>query len=275
MNPVTLRELLEAGAHFGHQTKRWNPRMRPYIFGARNGIYIIDLQKTVVLFQQALDFVKDITLNGNQIVFVGTKPQAREIVREEAERAGMPFVTTRWLGGTMTNYATIKKSIARLIDLETMKADGTFELLAKKEGVRREKNRLRLDKFLGGIKDMKGLPKAVFVIDAGYEHIAVREAQKLHIPVLGLVDTNSSPQGIDYVLPGNDDALRSIRLFASRVADAAAEGASLRQETGKEDREAIAATGDSVAEEMIAAAQDAPKGKSGDSKDSPESSPKG
>ena len=239
------------------------------ISSGRNGIYIIDLQKTVVLFQKALDFVKDVSLKGGQVLFVGTKPQAQVIVREEAQRVGMPYVITRWLGGTLTNYVTIKNSVARLVDLESMKTDGTFDLLAKKEAVRREKDRQRLDKFLGGIKDMKGLPKAIFVVDAGFENIAVREAQKLHIPVLGLVDTNSSPEGVDYVLPGNDDALRSIRLFTSSVANTIEEGQTLRKEIGQEDREAIAATGDSIAEEIMAAAQEAPEQKSGDSNGNP------
>ncbi len=255
MTPITLRELLEVGAHFGHQTTRWNPRMRPYIFGARNGIYIIDLQKTVRLFSQAREFMRDVAARGGKILFAGTKSQAQAIVAEEAQKVGMPYVTKRWLGGTLTNYATIKKSIARLIDLEAMKADGTFDLLAKKESVRREKDRQRLEKFLGGIKTMERLPQALFVVDASHEQIAVREARKLGIPVIALVDTNSDPEGIDYVLPGNDDALRSIRYFISRSTQAVAEGLTTRAETGAEEVEAVMASGDKVAAEILAAAQ--------------------
>ena len=255
MTPVLLRELLEVGAHFGHQTTRWNPRMRPYIFGARNGIYIIDLQKTVRLFNQAREVMREVASKGGKILFVGTKQQAQEIVAEEAAKIGMPFVTKRWLGGTLTNFATIKKSIARLVDLEAMKADGTFDLLAKKESVRREKDRQRLEKFLGGIKGMDRLPQAMFVVDAGHEQIAVREARKLNIPVIGLVDTNPDPNGIDYVLPGNDDALRSIRYFLSKSAQAINEGTTLRKEGGIEEVEAIMASGDKVAAEIMAAAK--------------------
>ncbi len=254
MTSVSLRELLEAGAHFGHQTKRWNPKMRPYIFGARNGIYIIDLQKTVRLFKVALEFIRSVSAGGGKVLFVGTKPQAQAIIREESQRVGMPFVTQRWLGGTLTNFATIKKSIARLLDLESMKADGTFELLAKKEGVRREKNRARLDKFLGGIKTMEGLPKALFVVDTRHEHIAVREAVKLGIPVVAMVDTNANPEGVEYILPGNDDALRSVRLFISRVADAVEEGQTARKDSGAEDLEAVMAAGDTAAAEILVSA---------------------
>ncbi len=252
MASITLKELLEAGTHFGHQTTRWNPKMRPYIFGARNGVYIIDLQKTLRLFQDALDFIKDTASKGGVVLFVGTKPQAQEIVREEAERAGMPFVIIRWLGGTLTNFATIKNSIARLVELDGMKEDGTFELLAKKEAGRREKDRQRLDKFLGGIKNLKGIPKAMFIVDAGHEHIAVREGMKLGIPLISMVDTNASPAGIDYVLPSNDDALRSIRLFVSRAADAVIEGAALSADIKAE---AAIADGDSVAKEILEAAK--------------------
>jgi len=250
---VTLRDLLEAGAHFGHQTNRWNPRMRPYIFGARNGVYIIDLQKTLRLFKEALGFLKDVSAKGGEVLFVGTKAQAREIVAEEARNVGMPYVTIRWLGGTLTNFSTVKNSIARLIELDSMKEDGTFELLAKKEAVRREKDRLRLDKFLGGIKNMGGIPKAVFIVDAGHEHIAIREAVKLKIPVISMVDTNADPAGVDYVLPGNDDALRSIRLFVSLAAQAVFEGVGLRQE---DTVDAQIEGGDKVAQEILAAASD-------------------
>lgn len=253
MASVTLRDLLEAGAHFGHQTNRWNPRMRPYIFGARNGVYIIDLQKTLRLFKEALGFLKDVSAKGGEVLFVGTKAQAREIVAEEARNVGMPYVTIRWLGGTLTNFSTVKNSIARLIELDSMKEDGTFELLAKKEAVRREKDRLRLDKFLGGIKNMGGIPKAVFIVDAGHEHIAIREAVKLKIPVISMVDTNADPAGVDYVLPGNDDALRSIRLFVSLAAQAVFEGVGLRQE---DTVDAQIEGGDKVAQEILAAASD-------------------
>jgi small subunit ribosomal protein S2 len=248
---VNLRELLESGSHFGHKTNRWNPKMKPYIFGARNGVYIIDLQKTLHLFKDALDFLKDVSAKGGEVLFVGTKPQAQEIVVEEAQRAGMPYVTVRWLGGTLTNFATIKNSVARLIELDGMKDDGTFDLLAKKEAVRREKDRLRLDKFLGGVKKMKSIPKAMFVVDASHEHIAIREARKLGIPVVSMVDTNADPDGVDYLLPGNDDALRSIRLFVSRVADAISEGVALRSD-GKAE---AAVAGDGVAQEILAAAK--------------------
>lgn len=251
MASVTLRELLESGSHFGHKTNRWNPKMKPYIFGARNGVYIIDLQKTLHLFKEALEFLKDVTAKGGDVLFVGTKPQAQEIVVEEAQNAGMPYVTVRWLGGTLTNFATIKNSVARLVELDGMKEDGTFDLLAKKEAVRREKDRLRLDKFLGGIKNMKSIPKAMFVVDASHEHIAIREARKLGIPVVSMVDTNADPEGVDYLLPGNDDALRSIRLFVSRVAEAISEGVALRSD-GKAD---AAVAGDGVAQEILAAAK--------------------
>ena len=248
---VTLRELLESGSHFGHKTNRWNPKMKPYIFGARNGVYIIDLQKTLHLFKEAMDFLKEVASKGGDVLFVGTKPQAQEIVAEEAQRVGMPYVTVRWLGGTLTNFATIKNSIARLVELDGMKEDGTFDLLAKKEAVRREKDRQRLDKFLGGIKNMKNIPKAMFIVDAGHEHIAIREAIKLGIPVISMVDTNANPDGVDFVLPGNDDALRSVRLFVSRLADTVSEGVALR----KDGKAEAAIAGDDVAKEILEAAE--------------------
>lgn len=225
--------------------------MKPYIFGARNGVYIIDLQKTLRLFKEALEFLKGVGANGGEVLFVGTKPQAQEIVAEEARDAGMPYVTIRWLGGTLTNFSTIKNSIARLVELDGMKEDGTFVLLAKKEAVRREKNRLQLDKFLGGIKNMGGIPKAMFIVDAGHEHIAIREAVKLKIPVVAMVDTNADPTGVDYILPGNDDALRSIRLFVSLAAQAVSEGVALRQDSKAG---AQIEGGDKVAQEILAAA---------------------
>ncbi len=262
MASVTLRELLESGSHFGHKTNRWNPKMKPYIFGARNGVYIIDLQKTLRMFKEALDFLKDVSAKGGDVLFVGTKPQAQEIVVEEAQKAGMPYVTVRWLGGTLTNFATIKNSVARLVELDGMKEDGTFDLLAKKEAGRREKDRIRLDKFLGGIKKMKSIPKAMFVVDASHEHIAIREARKLGIPVVSMVDTNADPDGVDYLLPGNDDALRSIRLFVSRVADAVSEGVALRSD-GKAE---AAAAGDVIAQEILAAAKAEEKDSAAESK---------
>ncbi|MFQ5895603.1 MAG: 30S ribosomal protein S2 [Nitrospinota bacterium] len=227
MASLTIRELLEAGTHFGHQTKRWNPKMKVYIYGARNGIYIIDLQKTVRLFEEAREFLRQVAAEGGRVLFVGTKRQARDIIAEHARRVEMSHVTVRWLGGTLTNFSTIKRSIRRLGELDRMKEDGTLELLSKKEATQREKERLRLEKFIGGIKTMKELPRAVFIVDTLREHIALAEAQKLKVPIVALVDTNCDPDGIDFVLPGNDDAIRSIRLVTARVADAIAEGLSL------------------------------------------------
>ena len=225
---ITLRELLEAGVHFGHQTRRWNPKMKPYIFGERNGIYIVDLQKTHKLFEEALQFVQELAGAGRNIMFVGTKRQAQDAIREEAERCGMPFVTERWLGGLLTNFVTIRRSLERLRELETMAVDGRYERLTKKEVARLEKERTRLEKTLVGIKGMRSLPDAVFVIDTRKEAIAVQEARKLKIPVVGIVDTNCDPDEVDLVIPGNDDALRAIKLFAGRVADAVLAGRALR-----------------------------------------------
>jgi len=221
---ITMKQLLEAGVHFGHQTKRWNPKMKPYIFGARNGIYIIDLQKTVGLARQALRFVSDSTGKGGSVLFVGTKKQAQDAIREEASRSGMFFVTNRWLGGTLTNFKTVKQGIERLKTIEKMKQDGTYERLPKKEIASLEREREKLEKNLGGIKEMSRLPTAVFVIDTKKEHIAVHEANRLGIPVVAVVDTNCDPEGIDYVIPGNDDAIRSIRLFTGKIAEACLEG---------------------------------------------------
>jgi small subunit ribosomal protein S2 len=221
---ITMKQLLEAGVHFGHQTKRWNPKMKPYIFGARNGIYIIDLQKTVGLARQALRYVSDAAAKGGSVLFVGTKKQAQDAVREEASRSGMFFVTNRWLGGTLTNFKTVKQGIDRLKTIEKMKADGTYERLPKKEVASLEREREKLEKNLGGIKEMSRLPAAVFVIDTKKEHIAVHEANRLGIPVVAVVDTNCDPEGIDYVIPGNDDAIRSIRLFTGKIAEACIEG---------------------------------------------------
>ncbi len=221
---ITMKQLLEAGVHFGHQTKRWNPKMKPYIFGARNGIYIIDLQKTVGLARSALRFVSDAAAKGGSVLFVGTKKQAQDAVREEAGRCGMFFVTNRWLGGTLTNFKTVKQGIERLKTIDKMAADGTYERLPKKEVASLEREREKLEKNLGGIKEMSRLPAAVFVIDTKKEHIAVHEANRLGIPVVAVVDTNCDPEGIDYVIPGNDDAIRSIRLFTGKIAEACVEG---------------------------------------------------
>jgi small subunit ribosomal protein S2 len=221
---ITMKQLLEAGVHFGHQTKRWNPKMKPYIFGARNGIYIIDLQKTVGLARQALRFVSDSVAKGGSVLFVGTKKQAQDAIREEATRAAMFFVTNRWLGGTLTNFKTVKQGIDRLKLIEKMKTDGTYERLPKKEVASLEREREKLEKNLGGIKELSRLPSAIFVIDTKKEHIAVHEANRLGIPVVAVVDTNCDPEGIDYVIPGNDDAIRSIRLFTGKIAEACLEG---------------------------------------------------
>ncbi|HTE17440.1 MAG TPA: 30S ribosomal protein S2, partial [Armatimonadota bacterium] len=234
---ITMKQLLEAGVHFGHQTKRWNPKMKPYIFGARNGIYIIDLQKTVVMARQAFRFVADLTSRGGHVLFVGTKKQAQDVIREEAARAGQFFVTSRWLGGTLTNFKTIKQGIDRLKTLEKMAEDGTFERLPKKEVASLEREREKLEKNLGGVKEMTKLPRCVFVVDPKKEHIAIHEATRLGIPVIGVVDTNCDPDGIDFVIPGNDDAIRSIKLFTSKIADACIEGGARYRASGAADRD--------------------------------------
>ncbi len=234
---ITMRQLLEAGVHFGHQTKRWNPKMKPYIFGARNGIYIIDLQKTVNLARAAFRFVSDITGRGGSVLFVGTKKQAQDVIQEEARRAGQFFVTSRWLGGTLTNFKTIKQGIDRLKTLEKMAEDGTFERLPKKEVAALEREREKLEKNLGGVKEMSKLPKCIFVIDPKKEHIAVHEANRLGIPVIGVVDTNCDPDGIDFVIPGNDDAIRSIKLFTSKIAESCIEGGARYRASGAADRD--------------------------------------
>jgi small subunit ribosomal protein S2 len=229
MSQITMKELLEAGVHFGHQTKRWNPKMKPYIFGARNGIYIIDLQKTVRYFKSAYSFLKEVVQNGDKVLFVGTKKQAQDAIREEAERAGQYYVNNRWLGGMLTNFSTIKGSIDRLKKIENMAEDGTYQLITKKEALQFERERAKLEKSLGGIKGMTKLPGAIFVIDPKKEAIAVKEGRKLGIPVVAVVDTNCDPDDIDYIIPGNDDAIRAIRLFAARMADATVEGAQARE----------------------------------------------
>lgn len=241
MPNVTMKELLEAGVHFGHETKRWDPKMKPYIFGARNGIYIIDLQKTVQLFKEAYQFIRDVASRGEYVLFVGTKKQAQEAIFEQANRCGMFYVNHRWLGGMLTNFQTIKRSIDRLNKLEAMKNEEIYSLLPKKEVLELEKERTKLARSLGGIKNMDRLPGAIFVVDPKKEKIAVKEARKLGIPSIGIVDTNCSPEDVDYVIPGNDDAIRAVQLFATKVADAVMEGRQvyekkLQMEEAKEEK---------------------------------------
>ncbi len=219
MANVTMRQMLEAGVHFGHQSRYWDPKMAQYIFGERNKIHIINLEKTLPLYNDAMNFVSKLASKKGKILFVGTKRQAQELIKSEAERCNMPFVNHRWLGGMLTNYKTVKQSIKRLKDIEQMQADGSFERLSKKEGIMLSREMTKLDRSLGGIKDMGGLPDALFVIDVGHEKIAISEANKLGIPVIAVVDTNSSPDGIDYVIPGNDDALRAITLYTAGAAN--------------------------------------------------------
>jgi len=242
LKQISTEELLEAGVHFGHQKKRWNPKMKPYIFGHRNGIYVIDLGKTARLFKEAEDFVSRLAENGQTLLFVGTKRQAQSIVQEEAQRCGMFFVNHRWLGGLLTNFMTIQGSIGRLRGLEAMAEDGRYETLSKKEIARIEKEKRKLHRNLDGIRKMSRLPAAVFVVDTQREKIAVDEARKLKIPVIGIVDTNCDPDDVDYIIPGNDDALRSIRLFLTRIADAVIAGKAVREavETAKNGEQAAA-----------------------------------
>ena len=224
MSQVTMRDMLKAGVHFGHQTRYWNPKMDKYIFGARNKIHIINLEKTLPMFNDALRFVEKLAAGKNKILFVGTKRSAGKIVREEAARCGSPYVDHRWLGGMLTNYKTIRASIKRLRELEGQSQDGTFEKLTKKEALMRSRDLEKLERSLGGIKDMGGLPDAMFVIDVDHERIAISEANKLGIPVIGIVDTNSSPEGVDYIIPGNDDAIRAVQLYLGAMADAVLRG---------------------------------------------------
>lgn len=226
MSQVNMRDMLKAGVHFGHQTRYWNPKMGKFIFGARNKIHIINLEKTLPMFNEALTFVERLAQGKNKILFVGTKRSAGKIVREEAARCGMPYVDHRWLGGMLTNYKTIRQSIKRLRELETQSQDGTFAKLTKKEALMRTRDLEKLDRSLGGIKDMGGLPDALFVIDVDHERIAITEANKLGIPVIGIVDTNSSPEGVDYVIPGNDDAIRAVQLYLGSMAEAVLRGKS-------------------------------------------------
>ena len=234
MVSVTMKELLEAGVHFGHQVRRWNPKMKEYIFGERNGIYIIDLQKTQRMFREAIAFVTNLIAEdkGKTVLFVGTKRQAQDAIREESEKCGQYYVNQRWLGGLLTNFQTVQKSIKRLKDLESMQTDGRYEKLTKKERIKLDRERESLNKNLSGIKGMSRLPDAIFIIDVKKEEIAVAEANRLGIPIVAVVDTNCSPEGIDYVIPGNDDALRAVRLFASRIADAIVEGNQIATEGG-------------------------------------------
>jgi len=242
MAQVSMRDLLKAGVHFGHQTRYWNPKMGKYIFGARNKIHIINLEQTVPALNDALKLIEGMASKNNKVLFVGTKRAAGKIMKEQAERSNQPFVAHRWLGGMLTNYKTIRQSIKRLRDLETQKSDGTFEQLTKKEALMRTREMEKLERSIGGIKEMGGLPDALFVIDVDHERIAVQEANKLGIPVIGIVDTNSNPDGIDYVIPGNDDAIRAIQIYASAVADAILEGKQ----------------GGASADEFVEVAEDAP-----------------
>jgi small subunit ribosomal protein S2 len=252
MSYITMKELLEAGVHFGHQTKRWNPKMKPYIFGARNGIYIVDLQKTVKMFKTAYNFIVDKVANGKSVLFVGTKKQAREAIYEEANRCEMFYVHNRWLGGMLTNFQTIKQSIDRLNYLNGIINDGSINLFPKKERLKLEKERVKLDNNLGGIRNMSSLPGAIFVVDPKNEAIAVREGRRLNIPIMAIVDTNCDPDEIDYLIPGNDDAIRAIRLITSRIADACLEG----RQRFKEKQQAEMDKSEDVADEDEAAAED-------------------
>ncbi|HEY6348032.1 MAG TPA: 30S ribosomal protein S2 [Candidatus Angelobacter sp.] len=266
MATITMKELLEAGVHFGHQTKRWNPKMKEYIFGERNGIYIIDLQKTLKMFKDASKFVQDGASDGRTVLFVGTKRQAQDAIAEEATRCGMYFVNNRWLGGLLTNWVTVQKSVKRLKELDEMATDGRYELLPKKEVIKLERERKHLQANLAGIKDMSRLPDILFVIDSNKEAIAVKEARKLGIPVVAVVDTNCDPTEVDWVIPGNDDALRAIRLFASKIADSIAEG--VQTGTDKQTAElagAVAAQGEApVAEQAASSAAALPAPTSAD-----------
>ena len=234
MAVISMKQLLEAGVHFGHQTRRWNPKMAKYIFTERNGIYIIDLQKTVKKVDEAYNFVRELAAEGGNVLFVGTKKQAQDTIKEEAIRSGMFFINERWLGGTLTNFSTIKKRINRLKQLEKMEADGTFEVLPKKEVIILKKEMTRLEKFLGGIKDMPGVPDALFIVDPRKERIAIAEAHKLNIPIVAIVDTNCDPDEIDYVIPANDDAIRAVKLLTSKMADAIIEAKQGEEEVAEE-----------------------------------------
>lgn len=253
MPHATMREMLQAGVHFGHQTRFWNPKMKPYIFGARNKIHIINLEHTLPMFNNALDIVKAVSARGGKVLFVGTKRQASDVIREEAKRCGQFCVDKRWLGGMLTNYKTVRQSIKRLKSLETMSEDGTFDKLTKKEALMRRRELEKLEKSLGGIKDMNGLPDVLFIIGADHEHIAIKEAQKLGIPVIAVVDTNTSPDGIDYIVPGNDDSIRAIKLYTKFVADAVLEGKNAQVETAEGADDFVEENAAAVSEEDSAA----------------------
>lgn len=235
MSNITMRQMLEAGVHFGHQTRYWNPKMAEYIFGARNKIHIINLEKTLPLYKDAMNYIGSVAAKGGKVLLVGTKRAAREVVKEQAEACGMPYVNQRWLGGMLTNFQTVKQSIKRLKDLQVQSEDGTFARLTKKEALMRTRELEKLDRSLGGIKDMGGLPQAIFVVDAGHEKIAIGEAKKLGIPVISVVDTNTDPKGVDYVVPGNDDAMRAIKLYVEGVAEAVANARTASAVTGSAD----------------------------------------
>ena len=254
MANIQMKELLEAGVHFGHQTRRWNPKMKPFIFGKRNGIHIVDLQKTLHHFEDAAAFIADLAANGRNVLFVGTKRQAQDAIREEAERCGMFYMNHRWLGGTMTNFRTIRKSIQRFKEIEETLSNEDSHL-TKKERIRLERQRRKMDRAFGGIKDMEDLPDALFVVDTVHEHIAIKEANCLGIPVVAVVDTNSDPEEVDFPIPGNDDAIRAIRLFTSRIADNILEGLNLADERFVGDDNKIAATAETVVEEEAAVAK--------------------
>ena len=249
MATIQMKELLEAGVHFGHQTRRWNPKMKPFIFGKRNGIHIVDLQKTLKYFEEAAEFVRELATNGHNVLFVGTKRQAQDTIKEEATRCGMFYMNHRWLGGTMTNFDTIKKSITRLKEIEVALANEDSRL-TKKERIGLERQRKKMERAIGGIKDMEGLPEALFVVDTEHEHIAVKEANRLGIPVIAVVDTNCDPEDVDFPIPGNDDAIRAIRLFTSRIADNILEGLNLsdRKFVGPEGDDSSAVPDDQAAE---------------------------
>ncbi|MEE9494774.1 MAG: 30S ribosomal protein S2 [Gammaproteobacteria bacterium] len=253
MSKVSMRQMLEAGVHFGHQTRFWNPKMAPYIFGDRSKIHIVNLEKTLPLYNDAMNFIGKLVANKGSIIFVGTKRAASEAIKTEASRCGMPYVDHRWLGGMLTNFKTVRQSIRRLKDLEAMQEDGTMDKLSKKEALMRERERNKLDRSLGGIKDMKRIPDAMFVVDVGYEKIAVNEAVKLGIPVVGVVDTNNSPDNIDYIIPGNDDSIRALQLYVKGVADAVDDGRnSLANVAGKSSDEFVEVADEPVADTPVA-----------------------
>lgn len=256
---VTMRSMLEAGVHFGHQTRFWNPKMADYIFGARSKIHIINLEKSLPLFREAIEVVRSVAAKGGKVLFVGTKRSAQDIIREEAERCGMPYVDHRWLGGMLTNYKTVRQSIKRLKDLEVKALDGTFAKLSKKEALSMSRDLEKLEYSLGGIKNIGGLPDVIFVVDVGYERIAITEANKLKIPVIGIVDTNNSPDGVDYMVPGNDDALRAIRFYASTLADVIIEAGSKHAQANDEEFIEVDEEGKTKAKPKKAKAPAAPK----------------